>query len=140
MLAVGRALMAGPKLLLLDEPSMGLAPLMAKAIMRTIRSLNEDGVTILLVEQNIKAALKLAHFRLRDGDGQHRDAGRRGRAGDRRRHHPRPPWRRGALRRHRWVRAATLVLTWGLAASGCPAVSRTAARCRAPEPYPRRPI
>ena len=62
MLAVGRALMAAPKLLLLDEPSMGLAPLIAREIMRIIRLLNEDGVTILLVEQNSKAALKLAHY------------------------------------------------------------------------------
>jgi len=62
MLAVGRALMAAPKLLLLDEPSMGLAPLMAKEIMRIIQVLNQDGVTILLVEQNSKAALKLAHY------------------------------------------------------------------------------
>ncbi len=62
MLAMGRALMAAPKLLLLDEPSMGLAPLMVKEIMRIIRTLNEDGVTILLVEQNSKAALKLAHY------------------------------------------------------------------------------
>jgi branched-chain amino acid transport system ATP-binding protein len=62
MLAIGRALMAGPKLLLLDEPSMGLAPLMVKEIMRIIRKLNEEGVTILLVEQNSKVALKFADY------------------------------------------------------------------------------
>ncbi|MCC6345891.1 MAG: ABC transporter ATP-binding protein [Nitrospirales bacterium] len=61
MLAVGRALMANPSLLLLDEPSLGLAPIMASKIFRTIREINEEGVTILLVEQNAKAALKLSH-------------------------------------------------------------------------------
>ncbi len=60
--AVGRALMADPKLLLLDEPSMGLAPLMVKEIMRVIEQLNREGVTILLVEQNSKAALQVAHY------------------------------------------------------------------------------
>lgn len=62
MLAVGRALMADPKLLLLDEPSMGLAPLMVKEIMRIIERLNQEGVTILLVEQNSRAALQVAHY------------------------------------------------------------------------------
>lgn len=62
MLALGRALMAGPKLLLLDEPSMGLAPLMVKQIMGIVQVLNGEGVTILLVEQNSKAALKLAQY------------------------------------------------------------------------------
>ncbi|MDT7950468.1 MAG: ABC transporter ATP-binding protein [Acetobacteraceae bacterium] len=62
MLALGRALMAAPKLLLLDEPSMGLAPLMVKEIMRIVGVLNAEGVTILLVEQNSKAALKLAQY------------------------------------------------------------------------------
>ncbi len=61
MLAIGRALMAGPKVLLLDEPSLGLAPLLVKAIFRTIRQINEAGVTVVLVEQNARAALKLAH-------------------------------------------------------------------------------
>ena len=60
MLAIGRALMAQPKLLLLDEPSLGLAPLLVKSIFQTIRSINERGVTILIVEQNARAALKLA--------------------------------------------------------------------------------
>jgi len=62
MLAIGRALMAKPRVLLLDEPSLGLAPLLVKAIFQTIREINEaTGVTVLLVEQNARAALKLAH-------------------------------------------------------------------------------
>jgi branched-chain amino acid transport system ATP-binding protein len=61
MLAIARALMAHPKILLLDEPSLGLAPLLAKTIFQTLRKVNESGVTILLVEQNARAALKLAH-------------------------------------------------------------------------------
>jgi branched-chain amino acid transport system ATP-binding protein len=60
MLAIGRALMAEPKLLLLDEPSLGLAPLLVKSIFETIKSINKSGVTIILVEQNARAALKLA--------------------------------------------------------------------------------
>ncbi len=60
MLAIGRALMADPKLLLLDEPSLGLAPLIVKSIFNTIREINKTGVTVILVEQNAKAALKLA--------------------------------------------------------------------------------
>jgi len=62
MLAIGRALMAGPKLLLLDEPSMGLAPRLVQDIMRIIERLNAAGTTILLVEQNTKVALRLAHY------------------------------------------------------------------------------
>jgi branched-chain amino acid transport system ATP-binding protein len=62
MLAIGRALMTNPKLLLLDEPSMGLAPFLVQAIMKIIRKLNDQGTTILLVEQNAKVALKLAHY------------------------------------------------------------------------------
>lgn len=61
MLAIGRALMVEPKLLLLDEPSMGLAPIIVNNIMNIIQHINEEGTTILLVEQNAKAALKLAH-------------------------------------------------------------------------------
>jgi branched-chain amino acid transport system ATP-binding protein len=61
MLAIGRALMSGPKLLLLDEPSLGLAPIIAVKIFRTIREINNEGVTVLLVEQNARAALKLSH-------------------------------------------------------------------------------
>jgi branched-chain amino acid transport system ATP-binding protein len=60
MLAMGRAMMSRPKLLMLDEPSMGLSPLMMKVIMRTIRTLQSQGTTILLVEQNAQAALSLA--------------------------------------------------------------------------------
>ncbi len=60
MLAIGRALMADPKLLLLDEPSLGLAPLIVKSIFATIREINRSGVTVILVEQNAKAALRLA--------------------------------------------------------------------------------
>jgi branched-chain amino acid transport system ATP-binding protein len=61
MLAIGRALMSDPKVLLLDEPSLGLAPLLVRAIFDTVREINRAGTTILLVEQNARAALKLAH-------------------------------------------------------------------------------
>lgn len=60
MLAMGRAMMSRPKLLMLDEPSMGLSPLMMSKIMSTVRTLQKRGTTILLVEQNAQAALKLA--------------------------------------------------------------------------------
>ncbi|MBI2966117.1 MAG: ABC transporter ATP-binding protein [Chloroflexi bacterium] len=60
MLAIGRALMAGPKLLLLDEPSMGLAPVLVDTIFDTIKQLHERGTTILLVEQNARMALQVA--------------------------------------------------------------------------------
>jgi branched-chain amino acid transport system ATP-binding protein len=62
MLAIARALMARPRLLLLDEPSMGLAPLMVQEIFKTLRELNERGLTIFLVEQNARQALKIAHY------------------------------------------------------------------------------
>ena len=62
MLAVGRALMAKPSLLMLDEPSLGLAPLVVKEIFRIIDSLRSTGVTILLVEQNARAALEVADY------------------------------------------------------------------------------
>lgn len=61
MLAMGRSMMTNPKLLLLDEPSMGLAPFLVQGIMKIIKRLNKEGVTILLVEQNAKVALKMAH-------------------------------------------------------------------------------
>jgi branched-chain amino acid transport system ATP-binding protein len=60
MLAIGRALMSGPKLLLLDEPSLGLAPIVTSKIFKTIREINREGVTVLLVEQNARAAMKLS--------------------------------------------------------------------------------
>ena len=62
MLAIARALMARPQLLLLDEPSMGLAPLLVQEIFKTLRALNERGLTIFLVEQNVRQALKIAHY------------------------------------------------------------------------------
>jgi branched-chain amino acid transport system ATP-binding protein len=61
MLAIGRALMAKPKLLLLDEPSMGLAPKIVEQILDTIRAINKAGVTVLLVEQNAAMALAISH-------------------------------------------------------------------------------
>ena len=60
MLAMGRALMAKPKLIMLDEPSMGLAPLLVDHIFEIIKKLHENGATILLVEQNAQAALSIA--------------------------------------------------------------------------------
>ena len=62
MLAIGRAMMSHPRLLMLDEPSMGLSPLMMQRIMTTISELQSEGVTILLVEQNAQAALSLADY------------------------------------------------------------------------------
>jgi branched-chain amino acid transport system ATP-binding protein len=62
MLAVGRALMAKPKLLMLDEPSLGLAPLIVREIFRIIAELRRRGVSILLVEQNARAALQVADY------------------------------------------------------------------------------
>ena len=61
MLAIGRALMASPRLLLLDEPSIGLAPIMVHTILVAIEEINREGATILLVEQNANAALKHSH-------------------------------------------------------------------------------
>jgi len=60
MLAIGRALMAKPRLLLLDEPSMGLAPVLAQEIFRTLKAINQNGLPIFLVEQNVRQALKIA--------------------------------------------------------------------------------
>jgi branched-chain amino acid transport system ATP-binding protein len=60
MLAIGRALMSRPKLLLLDEPSMGLAPVLVERIFEVIREINKQGTTILLVEQNANVALEIA--------------------------------------------------------------------------------
>jgi branched-chain amino acid transport system ATP-binding protein len=61
MCAIGRALMARPRLLMLDEPTLGLAPVLVGRIFETVRTINADGVTILLVEQNVRQALTLAH-------------------------------------------------------------------------------
>jgi len=61
MLATGRALMARPSLLLMDEPSMGLAPVLVELIFDTIQKINQEGTTILLVEQNALMALSIAH-------------------------------------------------------------------------------
>ena len=68
MLAIGRALMSRPRLLLLDEPSLGLAPLLVREIFRTIREINGRGVTVLLVEQNAHMALSDRRPRLRARD------------------------------------------------------------------------
>lgn len=61
MLAVGRALMSRPKLIMMDEPSLGLAPLVVKDIFEIIKTINESGITVLLIEQNANMALKTAH-------------------------------------------------------------------------------
>ena len=61
MLAMGRALMVNPKIMLMDEPSMGLSPLLVKEIFRIIHEVNELGTTVLLVEQNAKMALSVAN-------------------------------------------------------------------------------
>lgn len=61
MAAIGRGLMAGPKILMLDEPSLGLAPILVEEMFRVIREINRRGVTVLLVEQNTEHALELAH-------------------------------------------------------------------------------
>lgn len=62
MLAVGRALMSKPKLLMMDEPSLGLAPLIVKSILEIIKEINEAGVNVLLIEQNAKAALEISDY------------------------------------------------------------------------------
>jgi len=61
MLAIGRAMMANPRVLLLDEPSMGLAPILVEDIFRTVQEINQEGTTVLLVEQNALMALSIAH-------------------------------------------------------------------------------
>ena len=61
MLAICRGLMSGPKLLLLDEPSLGLAPLVIKQVVQAIRGINASGTTVLLVEQNARMALRISH-------------------------------------------------------------------------------
>jgi branched-chain amino acid transport system ATP-binding protein len=76
MLAIGRALMNRPRLLILDEPSMGIAPILVERIFDTLKRLNSEGMTILLVEQNAKAALELAHrgYVLEVGSTTHTDS------------------------------------------------------------------
>ena len=76
MLAIGRALMSEPKLLLMDEPSMGLSPILVQEIFSIIRWINQQGVTILLVEQNAHMALTYRQPCLRFRDGTHREGGR----------------------------------------------------------------
>ena len=61
MVAIGRGLMGGPQLLMLDEPSLGLAPILVEEVFRVITEINRYGVTVLLVEQNTQNALNLAH-------------------------------------------------------------------------------
>ncbi len=88
MLAMGRALMTRPKLLMLDEPSLGLSPILVREIFEIIKTINQEGTTILLVEQNARMALIRGPLRVRPGDGQDRSGqypsephGRRGRQG-----------------------------------------------------------
>jgi branched-chain amino acid transport system ATP-binding protein len=61
MLAIGRCLMGRPRLVMFDEPSLGLAPAIVQEMFRIVRRLNEEGLTILLVEQNVTASLRIAH-------------------------------------------------------------------------------
>jgi branched-chain amino acid transport system ATP-binding protein len=61
MLAIGRCLMGNPELIMFDEPSLGLAPLVVQEVLRTIRTLNEKGMTVLLVEQNVAVSLKISN-------------------------------------------------------------------------------
>ena len=81
MCAIGRALMARPKLLLLDEPSLGLAPIFVERIFEIVKTINEQGTSILLVEQNALMALDARRPRLRAGDGPDR-ARRHGRGAE----------------------------------------------------------
>ena len=76
MLAIARALMGGPQLLLLDEPSLGLAPIVVSAVFEALKRLDASGLTILLVEQNARRAFDIARIRLRDGARPHRRRGR----------------------------------------------------------------
>jgi branched-chain amino acid transport system ATP-binding protein len=62
MLAIGRALMARPEMLIMDEPSLGLAPLLVESIFKAIKQINEQGVAILIVEQNVHLTLETAHY------------------------------------------------------------------------------
>lgn len=62
MLALGRAMMSGPKLIMLDEPSMGLAPIVVKQVFKFIKRINESGITVLLIEQNARQAMGLSDY------------------------------------------------------------------------------
>jgi branched-chain amino acid transport system ATP-binding protein len=75
MLAVARALIVAPSVLILDEPSAGLSPKIATEVFRTLKAINQTGVTILLVEQNVKAALAIAHRGVILVDGKLRHEG-----------------------------------------------------------------
>ncbi len=61
MLAIARSLMSRPKVLLVDEPSLGLAPIVARQVFRTLEQVNREGVAVLLVEQDVRASLRMAH-------------------------------------------------------------------------------
>ena len=78
MLAIGRALMSKPRLLLVDEPSLGLAPALTKAVFAALKEINEQGVTIVLVEQNVQQSLRLAHraYVLENGEVRKEGAGK----------------------------------------------------------------
>ena len=77
MLAIGRAMMSRPQLLLLDEPSLGLAPKIVEIIFETIVQINNQGTTIFLVEQNAHIALTTSQYRIRDGNRSNRIGGQR---------------------------------------------------------------
>lgn len=62
MLALGRAMMSGPQLIMLDEPSMGLAPIVVKQVFKFIKKINESGITVLLIEQNARQAMGLSDY------------------------------------------------------------------------------
>jgi branched-chain amino acid transport system ATP-binding protein len=76
MLAIGRSLMSNPKILLPDEPCLGLAPILVKAIFETVREINQSTVTVVLMEQNARVALKLVHreYVMEVGNRVHQDS------------------------------------------------------------------
>jgi ABC-type nitrate/sulfonate/bicarbonate transport system ATPase subunit len=96
MLAIARALMARPKLMLMDEPSMGLSPILVKEIYNIIKGINSEGTTILLVEQNARMALSVAPLRLCPGERPHRAVRRGPKAHEERGRH-------GVLPRHQGI-------------------------------------
>jgi branched-chain amino acid transport system ATP-binding protein len=89
MLAVARALMSAPDVVMLDEPSLGLAPLLVKDVFEIIKVINAQGKTVVLVEQNAFAALKVAHYAYVLETGSHRAAGHGRGTPERRAGHPR---------------------------------------------------